>query len=237
MLNSKSRSETKELLDNDFIPKLDLYQNLKELNFINTWLGGHNVTLKGFNQFNFEKGKTYTIIDIGCGGGDNLIILAKWARKNGLTFKLIGVDLKEDCITYAIQQCEYYKEISFINSDYRDLPNLNIEFDIALACLFTHHLNSIEISNLLKWCNANAKLGFIINDLHRHFLAYHSIAWLTAIFSKSYLVKNDAKLSVARGFVKADWEQILLQTNTSKQNVNVKWARAFRWLVIGKCDL
>ncbi len=64
MLNLKSRSDTKELLDNDDIPKLDLYQNLKELNFINTWLGGHNVTLKGFNQFNFEKDKAYTLIDI-----------------------------------------------------------------------------------------------------------------------------------------------------------------------------
>ncbi len=233
MLNLKSRSDTKELLDNDDIPKLDLYQNLKELNFINTWLGGLNVTLKGFNQFNFEKDKAYTLIDIGCGGGDNLIIIAKWARKNGLTFNLIGVDLKEDCITYASQHCKNYKEISFINSDYRDLPNLNIEFDIALACLFTHHLKSSEISNLLIWCNTNAKLGFIINDLHRHFLAYFSIAWLTAIFSKSYLVKNDAKLSVARGFIKADWEQILLQSNIAKQKVKIKWAWAFRWLVVG----
>lgn len=234
MLNLNNRSELKELLDQDEIPKLDLYQNLKELNFINTWLGGHQVTLKGLNQFNFEKNKTYTIIDIGCGGGDNLIVIAKWARKMGYTFNLVGVDLKKDCIDYATLQCANFNEISFICSDYRNLPNLNIQFDIALACLFTHHLKSNEISELLLWCQQNAQLGFIINDLHRHYLAYYSIAWLTAIFSKSYLVKNDAKLSVARGFSKTDWQQIIEKSGIDKQHIKLNWAWAFRWLVLSK---
>ncbi len=234
MIDLKYRSLLKELLDNDSIPKLDLYQNLKELNFINTWLGGHQVTTKGLNQFKFEKDKEYTIIDIGCGGGDNLIYVAKWAKNKGLTFKLIGVDLKEDCITYAKEQCQNFPEISFVCSDYRNLPDLNIQFDIALACLFTHHLKNEEISELLNWCGNNANLGFVINDLHRNILAYYSIAWLTAIFSKSYLVKNDAKLSVARGFIKHDWQQILQQSGVLLSNVKIIWAWAFRWLVVGK---
>lgn len=234
MIDLKHRSNLKELLDNDSIPKLDLFQNLKELHFINTWLGGHQVTIKGLHQFKFEKTKVYTIIDIGCGGGDNLIYIAKWAKNKGLTFKLIGVDLKEDCITYAKQQCENFPEIRFICSDYRNLPHLNIQFDIALACLFTHHLKNDEISEMLTWCSQHASLGFLINDLHRNFLAYYSIAWLTAIFSKSYLVKNDAKLSVARGFIKTDWVQILPKSICNYANVKVSWAWAFRWLVVGK---
>ncbi len=236
MIDLKYRSQLKELLDNDLIPKADLYQNLTELNFINTWLGGHQVTIKGLNQFKFEKGKEYTIIDIGCGGGDNLIYVAKWAKRKGFTFKLIGVDLKEDCITFAKQQCVDFPEISFICSDYRNLPNLNIQFDIALACLFTHHLKNEEISELLTWCGNNASLGFVINDLHRNMLAYYSIAWLTAIFSKSYLVKNDAKLSVARGFIKTDWKQILSPSTVIQNNVKIIWAWAFRWLLVGKSN-
>lgn len=111
---------------------------------------------------------------------------------------------------------------------------MNIQFDFALACLFTHHLPNPEIIKLIKWCNVNAKQGFIINDLHRHFLAYYSIAWLTQIFSKSYLVKNDAKLSVARGFIKNDWLQIIEKSNVEFSKIHLKWAWAFRWLVIGK---
>ena len=234
MLNFKARSLQNELLDLNDIPTKDLYQNLLELNTINTWLGGHQVTLKGLKQFKLEKNTVYTLIDIGCGGGDNLIYLAKWAKKNGFKFNFIGVDLKKDCIDYAINQAKDFPEITFIQANYNELPSMNIQFDFALACLFTHHLTVQEIIKLIKWCNTNAKQGFIINDLHRHFLAYYSIAWLTHIFSKSYLVKNDAKLSVARGFVKNDWLQILEKSNIELSKINLKWAWAFRWLVIGK---
>jgi 2-polyprenyl-3-methyl-5-hydroxy-6-metoxy-1,4-benzoquinol methylase len=234
MSKFSQRSLQKELLDNDHIPQSDLYQNLKELGIINTWLGGHEVTSKGFKSFTFAKDRTYTIIDIGCGGGDNLVYMAKWARKNNLQFKLIGVDLKEDCIDYAKKNCIHFPEISFVQTDYRLLPTLNIEFDIALACLFTHHLNNDEIIGLIDWCANNAQLGFIINDLHRHWLAYYSIAWLTALFSKSYLVKNDAKLSVNRGFSRTDWQEIISKAKLTNWAISVKWAWAFRWLVIGK---
>jgi ubiquinone/menaquinone biosynthesis C-methylase UbiE len=234
MLNFKARSLQKELLDQNDIPTKDLHQNLLELNIINTWLGGHQVTLNGLKQFKLEKNTVYTLIDIGCGGGDNLIYLAKWAKKNGFKFNFIGVDLKKDCIDYAKMQVKDFPEITFIEADYKHLPSMNIQFDFALACLFTHHLPNPEIIKLIKWCNFNAKQGFIINDLHRHFLAYYSIAWLTQIFSNSYLVKNDAKLSVARGFVKNDWFQILVECNVQFSNIHLKWAWAFRWLVIGK---
>ena len=60
-------------------------------------------------------------------------------------------------------------------------------------------------------CMETAKHGFFINDLHRHPLAYHSIRILTSLFSKSYLVKNDAPLSVLRGFKKKELEDLLIK--------------------------
>ncbi|MES2380355.1 MAG: methyltransferase domain-containing protein [Bacteroidota bacterium] len=234
MSKFSNRSLQKELLDNSDIPTADLYQNLKELAFINTWLGGHKVTVKGLEYLNLSKQKTYTLIDIGCGGGDNLIFVAKWARKNGYTFNLLGVDLKKDCIDYAKKQCAAFSEISFIETDYRNLPQFNYSFDIALACLFTHHLSNNEISDLISWCDENAQVGFVINDLHRHWFAYYSIAWLTSLFSKSYLVKNDAKLSVLRAFGKTDWETILMQAKIKQLHITINWAWAFRWLIVGK---
>ncbi len=105
MPNFSERSNELELLDSEHIPVSDLYLNLRELNTINTYLGGHAVTCKALNSFELNKEITYTILDIGCGGGDNLISLAKWARKKGISLQLIGVDLKQDCISFAQKQC------------------------------------------------------------------------------------------------------------------------------------
>ena len=76
---------------------------------------------------------------------------------------------------------------------------------------------------------ANTQIGFFINDLQRHFLAYYSIKILSRVFSKSYLVKNDATLSVLRGFNKMELKHLLEQAGI--KGFEVKWKWAFRWVV------
>ena len=83
---------------------------------------------------------------------------------------------------------------------------------------------------ILKWMKTQSKIGFFINDLHRHMLAYFSIKMLTALFSKSYLVKNDAPLSVRRGFRKNEIKFYLSAAGNAAYSIEWKWA--FRWLII-----
>jgi hypothetical protein len=75
-----------------------------------------------------------------------------------------------------------------------------------------------------------ANQAVIINDLHRHPLAYYSIKWITRLFSGSYLVKNDAPLSVLRAFRKPELEEILDKCNIKKYALRWQWA--FRWQLI-----
>ena len=75
----------------------------------------------------------------------------------------------------------------------------------------------------------NSTIGFFINDLQRNWFAYHSIKIITQIFSSSYLVKNDAPLSVARGFYKNEWIRLL--TEAGIKNYAVDWKWAFRYLI------
>jgi 2-polyprenyl-3-methyl-5-hydroxy-6-metoxy-1,4-benzoquinol methylase len=229
-MNFSQRSYTKELLDGENIPRVDLYRNLKELDIINRKLGGHTVTLNGLRKIHLKRDRSYQILDIGCGGGDTLKAIAKWGRDRGFQFELTGVDLKADCIEYAKKHCRKYREIHFIQSDYRELKHLNYEFDIVISSLFCHHLTENEITELFNWGMMKAKVGFIMNDLHRHPLAYYSIGLLTRLFSRSYLVKNDAKLSVLRGFTKEELEALVPRSPFFRWKIEWNWA--FRWLLI-----
>jgi len=226
-----SRSTQKELLDDPIIPKEALYKNLKELHTINALLGGYDVIYAGFRKLLHVglKGKL-KILDIGSGGGDTLrMISKKFSKKNDLS--LTGVDLKRDCIDYATNNCRG-TQIDFIESDYRDLLNEEHNFDIITASLFCHHLTDDENVELLKWMTKNARIGIIINDLERHFLAYYSIKWLTYLFSSSYLVKNDAPLSVLRAFKKNELVELLNRAGIHNYTITWKWA--FRWLIVIK---
>ncbi len=227
----KYRSNQKEYLDGDTIETKDLFQNLKELDFINTHLGGYNASRKGLLMVMKER-KIKTLMDIGFGGGDSIKQLSLLAKKNKSDMFFYGVDLKQDCVNYAENNLSDLPDKKLICSDYRNIsPELLNEVDLIHCSLFLHHLKNEEIIELFKFARTN-KCMILANDLHRNFLAYYSIKWLTALFSRSYLVKNDAAISVTRGFRKKELLSLLEQSGFT--DYSVTWSWAFRYIIIAK---
>ena len=184
MINLRRRSYQKELLDADDISFADIAQNLKELNFINTWLGGHEITLNGIKQL-ANANKQLTICEIGCGGGDNLFTIHKWCTQKKISADFIGIDLNAECIAFAQKQ---YPQLpcQWICSDYEKVQFNENKPAIIFSSLFCHHFTDEQLVKMMQCLKQNSKEGFFINDLHRHWLAYYLIKWLAKIFSRSY---------------------------------------------------
>ena len=233
MINLRNRSYKKELLDEDNIPFDDIRKNMQELNTINTWLGGHKITLAGIKHFidRYSSKKKISICEIGCGGGDNLKAISNYCSKKNIPVNFTGIDIKPECIAFAKQQYPQL-DATWITSDYKLVMFGEDKPDIIFSSLFCHHFTEAELISMLQWMKQNAQTGFFINDLHRHPLAYYSITCISSLFSKSYLVKHDAPLSVARGFTKNEWEQIFKSSGIANFSINWKWA--FRHLIICK---
>ncbi|MEO8768707.1 MAG: methyltransferase domain-containing protein [Ferruginibacter sp.] len=231
MLNLKVRSYQKELLDKDHIPFDDIKQNMKELNTVNKLLGGHKITIDGLKEIIGNKSETISVCEIGCGGGDNLHAITTWCNKNNINANFIGIDIKVSCIEFASKQYPALPA-TWITSDYAKADLSANKPSIIFSSLFCHHFTENELVSMIKWMKKNSSKGFFINDLQRHPLAYFFIKWLTRIFSKSYLVKNDAPLSVARGFKKNEWEIIFKTAEIT--NYTIQWKWAFRYLIVCK---
>lgn len=234
MLDFSKRSTQKEYLDKEDIPFADIKKNMQELDFINTYLGGHQITINGLQSIiklsNFQLANQLTICEIGCGGGDNLRVLRNWCVKKNISITLIGIDINPHCIEYAKSRKEN-DAIDFIVSNYKTVA-FETKPDLIFSSLFCHHFTNEELQDQFIWMKENSKLGFFVNDLQRNFLAYYAIKLLTLLFSKSYLVKNDAPLSVLRGFHKKELSSILNQL--SMIHYQIKWKWAFRWLLTYK---
>lgn len=228
MIDYKKRSLQKELLDQKDIPFRDIFLNMKELEFINAHLGGHSITLNGFKKLLQEK-KTVSICEMGCGGGDNLNALNYFCQQHQLICSFTGIDINKDCIAFA-KENSTIKSVNFIISDYRSVNLKNEKPDIIFSSLFCHHFSNNELVEMLQWMGNNSKIGFFINDLHRHPVAYHFIKIVTRLFSKSYLVKNDAPISVLRGFKKNEWKNIFKEAGI--ENYSIEWKWAFRFLIV-----
>ncbi|MGI4824514.1 MAG: methyltransferase domain-containing protein [Janthinobacterium lividum] len=231
-MNLSTRATTPELMDDLGLATEELRQNLDELETINTWLGGYQPVLTALARLRarFPVGRPLRLADLGSGGGDTLRHIATWARRRGVGVELTGIDANAFMLSYASAKSAAYPEI-----DYRQVDIFSSEFaaqryDVLTASLFCHHFTDAELVQLLRGWQQQAGVAVIINDLHRHPLAYYSIKYLTRWLGGSRLVQNDAPLSVARAFSRADWQRLLARACIERYEL--RWCWAFRWQVI-----
>ncbi len=228
----EKRAYEEELMDDLDAGGEIIDQTLKELETINRLLGGNQVTINGLQKLlkNHASSKPIVVADLGCGGGDIMILVAKWARRKGYQVELKGYDANPNIIDYARKNCIDYPEISFYTEDiFSDDFKAN-RFDIVICTLFTHHFKDDQLISIFHQFKTQAKIGVVINDLHRHWFAYHSIKLLTQLFSKSPMVQYDAPLSVRRAFRKNELERIMASAKIDR--FSLKWMWAFRWQLV-----
>jgi hypothetical protein len=231
LVDTSKRSNQKEMMD-DFSIGGDLLRDvLDKLENINRWLGGNLVTINSLKKVlkNQPKDQEIVIVDIGCGHGDILRDVAKFGRKNGYKFKLLGVDANPTAIEYADELSAEFKELSFIAEDIFSDEFKERQFDVVIATLFLHHFEEKPLISFLEDTLKHTKKAIIVNDLHRHKLAYYLFK-LLAVFIGNKMIIHDGLISVLRGFKRKDLEIISHKVNVKPQ-ISWKWAFRWRWII------
>lgn len=228
MADFNKRSTEDEMMDDFSLGSEIIDPIMDELEVVNQLLGGYRVFFDALEKMQLKDGMT--ISDWGCGGGDSLRRIAVWARERKLDIKLIGVDATDSALGYARAKSTGFPEISYILADVMNEELYPEQFDIVISSLFTHHFKDQEWIRLIQKMDSCATYAVIVNDLHRHWLAYHSIGILTSLFSRSEMVKHDSKVSVLRSFRRNELEQMLQKAQLEKYTI--KWMWAFRWQIV-----
>ena len=195
---------------------------LHELKIINKYLGGISTTKSALKYFLDSPSEELNVLDIGSGSSDNLIA----AREKYPLIKIISVDKN-----LRVLSNENNRLIK-INSDAFILPFKDNSCDIIHTALFFHHFTDEQLNKLMKEFLRISRKGIIINDLQRSYFALIGIKILTILFSKSEMVKNDAPISVKRGFTKQEILKLLSDVSLTNFVIKKKWA--FRWMVVIK---
>lgn len=221
-------------MDAQDIPSILFHKNLRELDILNRYMGGHAITMEGIRQLVVDRKKTYHIADLGCGSGDVLKYIAQWARSNSFNVQLTGIDKNPDAIDYLTHNCLDYPEIKGVVMDYRDFITEGNGVDIVHSALFCHHLQNNELSELFSSLKENTRLGFVINDLQRSPIAYFGAWAMTRLLNGSVLSKHDGPVSVLRAFTRNELQKLLQQAGV--KSFLLRWRCPFRYLIIARTD-
>lgn len=227
------RSHDPEIMDDLACSGDVVEQTLRELDVINRLLGGNAVTLSGVKEMIRNRKSSdhaITVVDLGCGSGYLLRQLADYGRRNKVPMQLTGIDANPFITDFARNQCRAYSEIRIETQNVFAADFAHQHFDIVVGTLFFHHFDNDTLSSLLPQLVRQSRIGVLINDIHRHPLAYHSIRLLTRWFSSSPMVRFDAPLSVRRAFAREDWNRIFSNGGLTAHSIQWKWA--FRWKIM-----
>lgn len=209
-----------------------IFQTLKEIDTINAWLGGNNVTMSAIKKLlkEYKSDSALSIADLGCGSGEMLRKISHWANKKGLKVQLVGIDANPHIVEYARKSSVGYSDISYHAINIFSSEFEQKKYDIITCTLFCHHFDDESLSKILSSLSKSVSIAIVINDIHRHWFAYYSIKWLTSFFSKSYMVKYDSRLSVLKAFKRVELENILKKAEI--KNYIIKWKWAFRYQLV-----
>lgn len=229
MPDLRRRSHAPELMDGDHVDPADFAACMKDLATVNTVTLARGPTLEFVSEAMKHARGVPTILDVGYGAGDMLRSIAAMLHQQGRQARLVGIDLNPRSEPAARSMTPAEMKIEWRTGDAYDLRHEDAP-DLVISSLVTHHMDDAEIVRFLGWMEATAGLGWFVNDLHRHAIAWYGFTAMANIARWHRFVRHDGPLSVARSFRREDWQHLLVASGTS-EHARVRWRFPFRYCV------
>lgn len=227
------RSTLPELMDTEPVGLADFRACLVDLARVNRWTLAYRPTLAFLDRLaarGLPAGRPIEIVDVGSGYGDMLREIDAWAARRHVSVALTGVDLNPWSRRAASEATGTGRPIRWVTADaFAYEPPAGI--DVVVSSLFAHHLPDPLVVRFLRWMEATARLGWFINDLHRHPLPYHFFRRFARLADYHHFVQHDGPVSIARAFTRSDWQRLLGEAGIDRASAKIAWWLPFRLCV------
>ncbi|WP_053374063.1 methyltransferase domain-containing protein [Paenibacillus sp. FJAT-27812] len=226
----RMRAEAAELMDDFSIGGSELREALRQLRLLNRIFVASAPTLYGVKRLweKANKPRSLSILDVGAGSGDVNRQLLRWADIQGIELTIRLVDLTEEACEEARLFFQNESRVQVKQGDLFALPEGSA--DIVTGTQFLHHFDEEELPHTVGSMLSVSRLGVVINDIHRHWIAWAAVWLTTRMISTNRYILNDGPLSVAKGFRAGDWRK--LGQMLGLPAIYYKWRPLFRYAVV-----
>lgn len=207
----KLRSSEQEKLDDLNLHGEPLYKALQSLEWVNRWFGNHRSVIKAMHRIYKNKERPLRIIDLGCGGGDLALAVARSLRQHKIEFNITGIDGNANSLRYAKKKCASCSEINFLQADILDKQFSIAPCDILISSHFMYHFTTDALVDFLKNNISAISTAIIFSELIRNRLAMRLFTFSSFLLPVSKLAREDGLLAIKRSFCKKEWLAVLKQ--------------------------
>ncbi len=218
MRNLSVRAQEEERMDDPALPPETYAAVVRDLAKVNRLTLARRPTLAFLGRA--LAGRTaFRLLDVGFGDGDMLRAIAGWAARRGIAAELVGIDLNPSSAPAARAHTPSDLAIDWRTGDYAELAGAG--FDLVISSLVAHHMTHDQLVAFLRFMEAEARIGWFVNDLHRHRVAHFGFPLLAGIMRWHPIVRHDGTLSIARSYRPAEWPPILAEAGIARDAARV----------------
>ncbi len=192
-----------------------LVANLRDLRWINRWLGGLALSIGAMKAL-AGNWRGLTVLDVGTGGADIPIGLIREAARRGQPIRVTAVDSRAEVRAAAIELepgLPFETALSYEVHDGGSLPYPDRSFDVVHSSLVLHHIEPADAVAFLGELGRVARRGVIVNDLDRGRRQVIGALLLTRTLTRAEYTRTDAVLSVRRAYRPPEVEALLEAAN------------------------
>jgi 2-polyprenyl-3-methyl-5-hydroxy-6-metoxy-1,4-benzoquinol methylase len=204
----------REKMDDPDCSKKALYKTYRRFAVVNAVISGwKRIYRSRIRPLAAKNTVTLSLLDIGFGGGDIPLKLAKWAVNDGLNLKITAVDTDSRAVDYS-QQLPCPGNISFLESSSAELVEQEHLFDVVISNHLLHHLSEEQLPGLLNDAQKLARKMVVFNDIKRSDIAYGLFKLASRPLSRDSFITHDGLVSIKRSYtfqelrdtVPAEWK-------------------------------
>jgi 2-polyprenyl-3-methyl-5-hydroxy-6-metoxy-1,4-benzoquinol methylase len=223
-LDFSQRADLPEVMDADGLDPATYAAVIADLARVNTLTLARWPTIAWLKR-QLPSRVGFTLLDVGFGHGDMLRAIARWLRGRGLHAELAGIDLNPRSAPVAAAATDPALGITYHTGR---AEAFGWQPDFIISSLVAHHMRDEELIAFIQWMERTARVGWLINDLHRHWLAWAGFRTLAFLLRWHPIVAHDGALSVRRAFTRAELEALLAAAGVQAE---IRWHFPFRWTV------
>jgi SAM-dependent methyltransferase len=200
-----------ELLDGPIEDRAELDMNLRDMARANWLLGSNRSMIRHLDAWLARQSpaEEMTVLDIATGAGALPRAIAQWARQAGKRVRLIASD-RDGLVAGIADALLRPWSASVIRHDARQLPFADASIGVVTCAFALHHLSPNDAIRVLREMARVARIGIIVSDLRRSFLAYGG-ARVLAYTTRNRLSRHDGPLSVLRAYTPGEAQALLEQ--------------------------